>query len=97
MDKLNLKCQLDESKQLLEQYGKDAEKKISEIQDEHCKNEMEMNEFFDKVTSQYKTDMDEVSVRLKACTETVLSKEKKLKCCRERGSTLKLIFLHKIK
>jgi len=94
LEKENLKCQLDESKKLLEQYGKDAEKKISEIQAEHCKKEMEMNQCFDKATSQYKTDMDEVTARLKASIETVLCKEKALKCCRERGSILKLICFH---
>lgn len=85
LEKENLKCQLAESTQLLEQYGKDAEKKLCEIQEEHCKKQNDMNECFDRKTSQYERDMKEVTAQLKECKATILCKEKELKCCQERG------------
>jgi len=85
LEKENLKCQLAESTQLLEQYGKDAEKKLCEIQKEHCKKEFDMNECFNKKTSQYKKDMDELTAQLEECKATILCMEKELECCLERG------------
>ncbi|XP_029341761.1 cingulin-like protein 1 [Acyrthosiphon pisum] len=89
LEKENLKSQLAESTQLLEQYGKDAEKKICEIQDEHCKKEFDMNESFNRKTSQYKKDMDELTTQLEECKAKILCMEKELNCCLEREKRLK--------
>ncbi|XP_060859627.1 CAP-Gly domain-containing linker protein 1-like [Metopolophium dirhodum] len=89
LEKENLKCQLAESTQLLEQYGKDTEKKICEIQAEHCKKEFDMNECFNKKTSQYKKDIDELTTQLEDCKATILCMEKELTCCLERENRLK--------
>lgn len=96
LEKEKLKCQLDESTQLLEQYGKDAEKKICEIQAEHCQKEKDMNTCFERATSQYKTCIDEVTAQLTECKETIVCMEQELKCCRETGMILVLICLNKM-
>jgi len=85
LEKEKLKCQLTETTQLLEQYGKDAEKKLCEIQEEYCKKQNDMNECFDRKTLQYKRDIEEVTTQLKECKATILCKEKELKRCQERG------------
>ncbi|CAI6357149.1 unnamed protein product [Macrosiphum euphorbiae] len=89
LEKENLKCQLAESTHLLEQYGKDAEKKICTIQEEHCKKEFDMNECFNRKTLQYKKDMDELTAQLEECKETILCMENELECCLEREKLLK--------
>ncbi|CAI6366734.1 unnamed protein product [Macrosiphum euphorbiae] len=89
LEKENLKCQLAESTQLLEQYGKDAEKKLCAIQEEHCKKEFDMNECFNRKTSKYKKDMEELTAQLEEYKATILCMEKELNCCLEREKRLK--------
>lgn len=91
MEKEILKCQLEESKQLLKQYETEAETKLCEINAERCKKELDMNECFEKEKSEYKKNLDDVTAQLRACEENIASKEKDLKCYRSRGIIIALI------
>ncbi|KAE9542371.1 hypothetical protein AGLY_003498 [Aphis glycines] len=89
MEKEILKCQLAESKQLLKQYETETETKLSEIKEERCKKELDMNECFENEKLKYKKNLDDVTAQLRACEEKIACKEKDLKCYRSRENQLK--------